>query len=128
MGHYFEALPFLGLEFNFSSSDPDVDKAGITVDVSHLSTAGLLVMLRATEKQSKQYLLGLDPYLGLGYGVSLIDVGKVNGTGIGEITGSHTGFAFSPVIMLYFPHVRHSDIRQQAQGGWVHRAPGPGAG
>jgi len=125
VGHYFEALPFLGLEFNFSSSDPDVDKEKITAtitgtpggvftgqasgdflgtaDVSHLSTFGFLVMLRATEKQSKQYLFGLGPYLGLGFGVNLLDVDKATifntgGGFIAETTGDSSaavGFLLS---------------------------------
>ncbi|MDP6585931.1 MAG: outer membrane beta-barrel protein [Anaerolineales bacterium] len=89
-GHYFDAMPWLGVEFNFSQSDPDVEKqtatatgtAGVLgtavgqvqVDVNSATTLGFLAMLRATEEQTKS-LFNIQPYLGVGFGVNIVDLG-----------------------------------------------------
>ena len=90
-GHYFKSMPWLGVEFNFSQSDPEVDKqtasatgtAGVLtaagtgqlkVDVNSFTTLGFLAMLRATEEQTKS-LFNIQPYLGVGFGVNIVDLG-----------------------------------------------------
>ena len=90
VGHYFDAMPWLGVEFNFGQGDPDVEKqtatatgtAGVLgtavgqvqVDVNSATTLGFLVMLRANEEQTKN-LLNFQPFLGLGFGVNILDLG-----------------------------------------------------
>jgi len=89
-GHYFNSMPWLGVEFNFYQRDPDVETqtasctgtAGICtaaagqlkVDVNSVTTLGFLTMLRATEEQTKS-LFNIQPYLGLGFGVNIVDLG-----------------------------------------------------
>ncbi|KMP11720.1 hypothetical protein UR09_02595 [Candidatus Nitromaritima sp. SCGC AAA799-A02] len=122
VGHFFEALPSVGIEFNFSISDPDIKRdiataniagtpAGIftgqvsgdflvTADVNFLSTFGLLAVWRVTDKQFLMNLDGLVPFLGLGVGISTLDIEKVTvtttaGSFIGETSGeSNTSLGF----------------------------------
>ena len=103
-GHYFNSVPWFGVEMNIFQSDNDVDKqtatctgsAGICdststgqvkVDVNSATTIGFLAMVRATEEQSKN-LLNLQPYFGLGFGVNIIDLGDAS-------TFTTAGAAFS---------------------------------
>ncbi len=92
VGHYFNSLPWLGVEFNLYQREPDADQQGVTVtgataglirtdagqakvDVEHLTTAGLLVMLRATEEQTKN-MFNMEPYVGIGLGVNAINLSE----------------------------------------------------
>jgi opacity protein-like surface antigen len=92
-GHYFNSVPWFGVEMNIYQRDNDVDQqtasctgtAGICtaatgqlkVDVNSVTTIGFLAMVRATEEQSKN-LLNLQPYVGLGFGVNIIDLGEAS--------------------------------------------------
>ena len=84
--------PNLGVEVNWSISDPDVDKETVTatitntptglfvgqnsgeflgsVDTDNLSDFGFLAILRATNEDAKAKYNGMQPYLGLGFVVS----------------------------------------------------------
>ena len=84
LGHFFEQAPNLGVEFNLSFSDPDVDKEKITATISgtpvgvftgqasgdFLGSAevdsfvsyGFLAMLRATDEDAKSKYNGMQPY------------------------------------------------------------------
>jgi len=96
VGYFSESTPYLGVEINWSMSEPDVDKetvfatitgtptgiyAGQTsdnflgsVDVDSLSSFSFLAMLRATDEDAKAKYNGIQPFLGLGFTVSTIDV------------------------------------------------------
>jgi len=96
VGYFFEKTPYLGVEINWSMSEPDVDKetvfatitgtptgvyAGQTsgnflgsVDVASLSSFSFLAMLRATDEDAKAKYNGIQPYLGLGFTVGTLDV------------------------------------------------------
>jgi opacity protein-like surface antigen len=92
-GHFFESVPWFGVEMNIYQRDNDVGQqtatctgtAGICgttssqlkVDVNRFTTIGFLAMLRVTEEQSKNYLT-LQPFLGLGFGVNTIDLGEAS--------------------------------------------------
>ena len=103
-GHYFNSVPWFGVEMNIYQRDNDVDQqtatatgtAGILngtagqlkVDVNSVTTIGFLAMVRATEEQSKN-LLNLQPYFGLGFGVNIIDLGEASTfTAAGAANGS----------------------------------------
>ena len=103
-GHYFNSVPWFGVEMNIYQRDNDVDQqtatatgtAGILngtagqlkVDVNSGTTIGFLAMVRATEEQSKN-LLNLQPYFGLGFGVNIIDLGEASTfTAAGAANGS----------------------------------------
>ena len=92
VGHYFKNMPWLGVEFNFYQRDPDVDQQAATavgtigilsaaatgqlkVDVNSITTFGFLAMMRATEEQTKN-LYNFEPFLGIGFGVDLVDLGE----------------------------------------------------
>lgn len=99
-GYFFESTPYFGVEINWSISEPDVDKetvfativgtptgvyAGQTsgdflgsVDVDSLSFFSFLAMLRATDEDAKEKYNGIQPYLGLGFTVSTLDVDSVS--------------------------------------------------
>ena len=125
VGYFFEKTPYLGVEINWSMSEPDVDKetvfatitgtptgvyAGQTsgeflgsVDVDSLSSFAFLAMLRATDEDAKAKYNGIQPYLGLGFTVSTLDVNSVTaystagaliGTGTGDST-TDVGFALT---------------------------------
>ena len=96
VGYFFEKTPYLGVEINWSMSEPDVDKETVTatitgtatgayagqtsgdflgsVDVASLSSFSFLAMLRATDEDAKAKYNGIQPFLGLGFTVSTIDV------------------------------------------------------
>ena len=95
-GYFFESIPYLGVEVNWSMSASDVDKEPVTltvtgtavgvaggqatgdflwsVDVDSVSSFGFLAMLRATDEDAKAKYNGIQPYLGLGFMVSTIDI------------------------------------------------------
>ena len=95
-GYFFESNPSLGVEVNWSTSASDVDKEPVTltvtgtavgvaggqnsgdflwsVDVDSVSSFGFLAMFRATDKDAKAKYNGIQPFLGLGFTVSTIDV------------------------------------------------------
>ena len=100
VGYFFEQTPYLGVEINWSISEPDVDKETVTatitgtptgvyvgqtsgeflgsVDVASLSSFSFLAMLRATDEDAKAKYNGIQPYLGLGFTVSTLDVDSVS--------------------------------------------------
>ena len=125
VGYFFEQTPYLGVEINWSISEPDVDKETVTatitgtptgvyagqtsgeflgsVDVDSLSSFAFLAMLRATDEDAKAKYNGIQPYLGLGFTVSTLDVNSVTaystagaliGTGTGDST-TDVGFALT---------------------------------
>ena len=114
VGYFSESTPYLGVEINWSISEPDVDKetvfatitgtptgvyAGQTsgnflgsVDVASLSSFSFLAMLRATDEDAKAKYNGIQPYLGLGFTVSTLDVNSVSAfTTAGALIGTGTG-------------------------------------
>ena len=114
VGYFFEKTPYLGVEINWSMSEPDVDKETVTatitgtptgayagqtsgdflgsVDVASLSSFGFLAMLRATDEDAKAKYNGIQPYLGLGFTVSTLDVDSVSAhTTAGALIGTTTG-------------------------------------
>ena len=124
-GYFFENAPYFGVEINWSMSEPDTDKetvfatitgtptgayAGQTsgnflgsVDVASLSSFSFLAMLRATDEDAKAKYNGIQPYLGLGFTVSTLDIDSVTahstagaliGTGTGDST-TDVGFALT---------------------------------
>jgi opacity protein-like surface antigen len=92
-GHFFESVPWFGVEMNVYQRNNDIDKqtatctgaAGICgttssqlkVDVNRFTTIGFLVIVRATEEQSKNYLT-LQPFFGLGFGINTMDLGDAS--------------------------------------------------
>ena len=125
VGYFSEKTPYLGVEVNWSISEPDTDKetvfatitgtptgayAGQTsgnflgsVDVASLSSFSFLAMLRSTDEDAKAKYNGIQPYLGLGFTVSTLDVdsltaydtaGALIGTGSGD-SATDVGFALS---------------------------------
>ena len=125
VGYFFEKTPYLGVEINWSMSEPDVDKETVTatisgtatgiyagqtsgdflgsVDVASLSSFSFLAMLRATDEDAKAKYNGIQPYLGLGFTVSTLDVnsasahstaGALIGTGTGD-SATDVGFALT---------------------------------
>ena len=114
VGYFFEKTPYLGVEINWSISEPDVDKetvfatitgtptgayAGQTsgnflgsVDVASLSSFSFLAMLRATDEDAKAKYNGIQPYLGLGFTVSTLDVNSASAhSTAGALIGTGTG-------------------------------------
>jgi opacity protein-like surface antigen len=96
-GYFFESIPYLGVEINWSMSAPDVDKEAITatitgtptgalvgrssgdlllgsVDVDSYSSFGFLTMLRVTDEDANKNYFGMQPFLGLGFTISTLDV------------------------------------------------------
>ena len=95
-GYFFESNPSLGVEVNWSTSASDVDKEAVALtitgtatglgagqatgdfllsaDVDSVSSFGFLAMLRATNEDAKAKYNGIQPFLGLGFTVSTIDV------------------------------------------------------
>ena len=125
VGYFFEKTPYLGVEINWSISEPDVDKetvvatitgtptgayAGQTsgdflgsVDVDSLSSFSFLAMLRVTDEEAIASGTSIQPYLGLGFTVSTLDVDSVTahstagaliGTGTGD-SATDVGFALT---------------------------------
>ena len=95
-GYFFESIPYLGMEINWSISAPDVDTEKInatitgtptglyvgqttgdfigSVDVDSVSSFGFLAMLRVTDEDASKEYFGMQPFLGLGFTVSTLDV------------------------------------------------------
>lgn len=98
LGHFFKDLYGFGLEFNYSFSNPDVVKEEVRVnmtsaptgvfagqstgdflvstDINYLSTFGALLVWRVTDGQFLMNLDGLEPYAGIGIGLSFLDIEK----------------------------------------------------
>ena len=97
VGHYFNSVPWFGVEVSASSTTPDIDNQSILVtgtgsgalpntaaraeiELEHFTTLGLLLMLRLTEEQKKEldiYFLSLiDPYLGIGFARNSINLSE----------------------------------------------------
>ena len=114
VGYFSEKTPYLGVEINWSMSEPDVDQETVTatitgtatgayagqtsgdflgsVDVASLSSFSFLAMLRATDEDAKAKYNGIQPYLGLGFTVSTLDVDSVSAhTTAGALIGTTTG-------------------------------------
>jgi len=114
VGYFSEKMPRLGVEINWSMSEPDVDKetvfatitgtptgayAGQTsgnflgsVDVASLSSFSFLVMLRVTDEEAIASGTSIQPYLGLGFTVSTLDVDSVTAhSTAGALIGTGTG-------------------------------------
>ena len=114
VGYFFEKTPYLGVEINWSISEPDVDKetvfatitgtptgayAGQTsgnflgsVDVASLSSFSFLAMLRVTDEEAIASGTSIQPYLGLGFTVSTLDVDSVTAhSTAGALIGTGTG-------------------------------------
>ena len=114
VGYFFEETPYLGVEINWSISEPDTDKetvfatitgtptgiyAGQTsdnflgsVDVDSLSSFSFLAMLRATDEDAKAKYNGIQPYLGLGFTVGTLDVNSASAhSTAGVLIGTTTG-------------------------------------
>jgi opacity protein-like surface antigen len=114
-GYFFESIPYLGAEINWSMSSPDVNKATInatitgtptgafvgrttgdflgSVDVDSVSSLGFLAMLRVTDKDATEEYSGMQPYLGLGFTITTLDVNSVTifntaGTQLGTTANS----------------------------------------
>ena len=113
-GYFFESNPSLGVEVNWSMSASDVDKEPVTLtitgtatgvaggqatgdfllsaDVDSVSSFGFLAMLRATDEDAKAKYNGIQPYLGLGFTVSTLDVDSVTAhSTAGALIGTGTG-------------------------------------
>lgn len=113
-GYFFESIPSLGVEINWSMSAPDVDKETVnatitgtptgafvgqatgdflgSVDVDSVSSFGFLAMLRVTDEDANKDYSGMQPFLGLGFTISTLDVNSATifntaGTQLGT-TGS----------------------------------------
>ena len=125
VGYFFEKTPYLGVEINWSISEPDTDKETVfatitgtptgvyvgqtsgnflgSVDVESLSSFAFLAMLRVTDEEAIASGTSIQPYLGLGFTVSTLDVNSITiydtaGAFIGTATGDSTtdvGFALT---------------------------------
>ena len=95
-GYFFESFPYFGVEINWSISESNVDKEAVALtitgtatglgagqatgdfllsaDVDPSSSFGFLAMLRVTDEDAKAKYSGIQPFLGLGFVVSTIDV------------------------------------------------------
>ena len=114
VGYFSEKTPYLGVEINWSMSDPDVDKEAVfatltgtptgiyagqtsdnflgSVDVDSLSSFSFLAMLRVTDEEAIASGTSIQPYLGLGFTVSTLDVDSVTAhSTAGALIGTGTG-------------------------------------
>ena len=95
-GYFFESIPYLGVEANWGMSAPDVSEQPVNLtvtgtatgfasgqtsddfilsaDVDSASSFGFLAMLRVTDENTIKELYGIQPFLGLGFAVTTIDV------------------------------------------------------
>ena len=151
VGYFFEKTPYLGVEINWSISEPDVDKETVvatitgtptgvyvgqtsgnflgSVDVASLSSFSFLAMLRATDEDAKAKYNGIQPFLGLGFTVSTIDVNSAtlfntagtqlsttansdSSTGVGFLLSAGLNYIVSDNIKVYseysFQSVEHT--------------------
>jgi opacity protein-like surface antigen len=95
VGHYFRYIPWFGVEFNFYQRGPDVERQAATanrtagvlidgvggtgqlkIDVNSVSTLGFLAMIRTTKEQTIN-LYNFQPFLGVGLGVNVVDLGDI---------------------------------------------------
>ena len=104
VGHYFNSMPWLGVEVSAGSSAADIDNQSATVsgtaagialatvarveaEVEHFTTIGFLIMLRPTKEQTKE-LYNIDPYLGIGFASNSINLSEGAGyDGAGTLVG-----------------------------------------
>ena len=150
-GYFFESIPSLGVEINWSMSAPDVDQEPVTLtitgtatgvaggqatgdfllsaDVDSVSAFGFLAMLRATDEDAKAKYNGIQPFLGLGFTVSTIDVNSAtlfntagtqlsttansdSSTGVGFLLSAGLNYIVSDNIKVYseysFQTVEHT--------------------
>ena len=114
-GYFFESFPYFGVEINWSISESDVDKEAVALtitgtatglaggqatgdfllsaDVDSVSSFGFLAMLRVTDEDARKEYFSMQPYLGLGFVVSTIDVNSATlfntaGTQLGTTANS----------------------------------------
>ena len=95
-GYFFESIPYLGVEVNWAMSTSDIDKEAVALtisgtatglgagqatgnflysaDVDYVSSFGFLAMLRATDEDAAKEYFGIQPYLGLGFSVTTLEV------------------------------------------------------
>mgnify|MGYP003673019010 CR=1 FL=1 len=95
-GYFFESIPYLGAEINWSMGSPDVNKETVTatitgtptgafvgrstgdflasVNVDSVSSFGFLAILRVTDEDATKEYFGMQPYLGLGFTITTLDV------------------------------------------------------
>ena len=95
-GYFFESIPYFGVEINWSISGPDVNKETVfltitgaptgalvgrtsgdfllSVDVDSVSSFGFLAMLRVTDEDARKEYFSMQPFLGLGFTISTLDV------------------------------------------------------
>ena len=150
-GYFFESIPYLGVEVNWSMSAPDVDKEAVALtftgtatglgagqatgdfllsaDADPTSSFGFLAMLRATDEDAKAKYYGIQPFLGLGFTVSTIDVNSAtlfntagaqvgttansdSSTGVGFLLSAGLNYIVSDNIKVYseysFQTVEHT--------------------
>jgi len=96
VGHYFKAVPWLGVEFNAYRRNPDIGRQNVNVgtltkatgvqtfvnrvqaiEVDYLTTLGLLIMLRPPKSLQEEVLGGFEPYLGVGIGLNFFKVDRI---------------------------------------------------
>ena len=95
-GYFFESIPYLGVEVNWGMSTSDIDKEAVALtisgtatglgagqatgnflysaDVDYVSSFGFLAMLRVTDEDAAKEYLGIQPYLGLGFSVTTLEI------------------------------------------------------
>ena len=114
-GYFFESFPYFGVEINWSISESDVDKEAVALtitgtatglgagqvtgdfllsaDVDSYSSFGFLAMLRVTDEDARKEYSGMQPFLGLGFTISTLDVNSATvfntaGTQLGTTASS----------------------------------------
>ena len=150
-GYFFESIPYLGVEVNWSMSAPDLDQEPVTLtitgtatgfaggqntgdyllsaDVDSVSSFGFLARLRATNEDAKAKYNGIQPFLGVGFTVSTIDVNSAtlfntagtqlsttansdSSTGVGFLLSAGLNYIVSDNIKVYsgyaFQTVEHT--------------------
>ncbi len=145
LGYFFEQVPNLGVEFNWSISDPDVDKEKITAtltnpvgifagqasgdflgtaDVDSLNSFGFLAMLRITDEDAKSEYNGIQPYLGLGFSVNVLDVNKISvystaGAFIAETSGE-SNTSIGPLISAGLNYIINDRVKLYSEYKYKH--------
>ena len=125
-GYFFESIPYLGVEVNWGMSASDVSEQPVeltitgtatgfasgqtsddyilSADVDYASSFGFLAMLRVTDEDAIKELYGIQPFLGLGFAVTTIDVNSATifdsagvqvGTTANSDSSTGVGFLFS---------------------------------
>jgi opacity protein-like surface antigen len=95
-GYFFESIPYLGVEVNWGMSSSDIDKEAVALtisgtatglgagqatgnflysaDIDYVSSFGFLAMLRITDEDASKEYFGMQPFLGLGFTVTTLDI------------------------------------------------------